>query len=486
MTFEENPFRVLQVSIYATKATINERADELSFEDPDREEIFEQARTILLNPKKRISAEMRWFVGCSQAKEMKYISDCLSGNETDADADFDYENYSSLADLNFQLYKLEKNFLSDGDCVYIDGLYSELDAEEILEQINSARTKSKFPAVKDTAEIKSELKNIRYEIREKFQDFLKDMTRDGRIRFATDFADLLTDEDIGIIAEDFFECYRLEMNPFLEKTAEQIIEACKIKFDFKADFSRFFYLAEPAIKNFVEAIKPLDKFSIAVGTNNFDESKKIFYAVRNTAIKLFNEKNLIDYPLRITRMLEQNFSYLPSLAEKIREDIKFLIEEKKLLEEVKARQPTQAFLDAKAALDKIQKAIDDGLYFKQGFEDANVIFYIEVFKPSHEIIIRNVMLKEHMKATEWKYLNEMVAAIYIQVGNAMTWALRSKLAFEMFQKSLPYAEASGNAELISLAHKRITAWKNAANSEESLPNFIWWMIIIVILFFIFR
>lgn len=61
MTFDENPFRVLNVSIYDDKATIIERADDLSFADPDREELIERARDILLNPRKRIAAEMRYF-----------------------------------------------------------------------------------------------------------------------------------------------------------------------------------------------------------------------------------------------------------------------------------------------------------------------------------------------------------------------------------------------------------------------------------------
>ncbi len=198
MTFEENPFRVLQVSIYDTKAAINERADELSFEDPDREEIFEQARTILLNPKKRIAAEIRWFLDNSH--EEKYYS---------------VEDKTSVLDIFFT-----------------DRKYSGLNAKEILKQINSARAVAKFPAVQDTAVIKSELKNIHYEIREKIQDLLKDMTRDERIRFANDLADFLINDDFRIIDEDFFECYRLEMTSFLEKTAEQIIKACKFKFEF--------------------------------------------------------------------------------------------------------------------------------------------------------------------------------------------------------------------------------------------------------------
>ena len=379
MTFEENPFRVLQVSIYADKATINERADELSFEDPDREEIFEQARMILLNPKKRIAAEIHWFLD-----------------------NFHEEKYYKVEDKTSVL-----------DIFFIDRKYSELNAEEILKQINSARVKSKFPAVKDTAAIKSELKNIRYEIRGKIQDFL-----------------------------------------------------------------------------FVEVIKPLDEMSLKIGTADFHETEKIFYAVRNVAIKLFNEKNLIDYPLRITQMLEENFSYLPPLAEKIRADIKFLIKEKKLLEEAKARLPTQAFLDAKAALDNIQATTDKNLHFEKGFEQANLDFYEKIFKPGLVFDLIRLANNTACKPAELKILKARGAEIYIVVGNAMTWAHRADLAVDCFKKALPYAEASGDAELISLTRKKVDEWqkinKIAINSKDDSSDFFWIIVIGIIFFLLTR
>lgn len=107
MTFEENPFRVLQVSIYDPKAAIIERADDLSFAEPDDEKIFSQARDILLNPRKRIAAEVLEMVD---------------------------------AEIFRDVWKVEA-------VVKIDSLYSKLDAEKIREQINAARAKAKFPAV---------------------------------------------------------------------------------------------------------------------------------------------------------------------------------------------------------------------------------------------------------------------------------------------------------------------------------------------------
>ncbi len=249
MTFEENPFRVLQVSIYDPKATIIERADDLSFAEPDDEKFFVQARDILLNPRKRIAAEV-----------LEMVDDEIFGDMRKVEA-----------------------------VVKIDSLYSALDAEKIREQINAARAKAKFPAVQDTGAIKSELKNFRYEIREKIQARLKKMTQGERANFADALADYWFSKKrasgFGVVAEDFFECYRLEMKPFLDETRGKIFELCEFKFAFKAEFSQFLYEMEPNLKFFVDAMRPLEKFSAALGTNNFDATEEIFYSVRAVAIK---------------------------------------------------------------------------------------------------------------------------------------------------------------------------------------------------------
>ena len=446
MTFEENPFRVLQVSLYDTKATINERADELSFEEPEREELFEQARTILLNPKKRIAAEVWQIVG----------------------------------------EKIFYPFESCEEILEVDKNFSVQNAKSIRQQINAARAKSKFPAVQDTAEIKSELKNIRYAIREKVRDSLKVyMSHKEKITFASELADMLvTDkEKFGAIIEDFFDVYRLEMTPRIEGLTAQINYLLE-KIQANA-YETLFYDLKRQLEDFSKVIKPLDKFSIALGTNNFDESEEIFYSVRSVAIEL------IDEPLKITRILEENFSYLSKPIERIREDIKFL-------EEAKANRPTQSFLDSKAALDKIQSSLDNALHFKDGFEQANLNFYEKYFKPHHEYTLRSVMIKDGMKSDEWKFLNIMATAIYVKVGNAMTWTYRADFALDCFKKALPYAEATGDDKWISGTRKRIDEWKKIneqiaatskidiyAKPKDDSSGCLWWIGIIFLLIILF-
>lgn len=208
---------------------------------------------------------------------------------------------------------------------------------------------------------------------------------------------------------------------------------------------------------FVEASKPLDKFSIALGTNDFDAAEEVFRAVRSTAIDLYNEKDLIDEPLRITRLLEENFSYLPEFAAVIRKDIKFL-------QEAKAQQPSKNFTEALAVVESVNTALERGLHFAKGYEDANLNFYERFFKARHEDVLQGLMFRRRYKPDEWQTLNFALAMIYAKMAAAMTWTHRAEPALELYRTALIYAEASGDDETIAKIRDDI------AEIESSLPT----------------
>lgn len=407
MSFEKNPFQVLNVSIYDTATTINERADDLSFTEPD-EKAIEQARTILTNPNKRIAAEVQWFVSkgaLSSDSILKWLT------------------------------VIDKNF-------------SEHKPETLRTKINRARGEAKLPVVKDVGEIKAELKNIRYEIRKMIQDELRAANPKIRVNFANRFVDeVLEAKNFGVVVEDFFEVYRSEMNSSFEETSNQIIALLnKIKVN---AHPKFIGELTAAVKTFAYARRPLDKFSIALGANDCDDTEEIFYAVREVAITLFNEKYLIRAPLRIMRMLEENFSHLPKLVELIRKDIKFL-------QQAEEQQPTKIFLDVKEEFELITESMERDLHFEKGFERANLYFYETVFKVRYEVTLKQLIIRHNMKPAEWRFLNFIAAVIYAQMGAALTWANRADLALELYQMALSYAETSGDEKLIARIKKDIS------------------------------
>ena len=401
MTFAENPFRVLGVTIHATRAEIVEQAQNLSFMEPEREKIIDQAQAILTSPQKRIAAEVQLFVA---------------------------KDFFSTTKILPRLITVDENFAAQKP-------------DSLLTKINKARAKSKFTQIRDADAIRNELKNIRNEIRARIQAELRDMDNDARADFANRlFAEISAKGTFGAVVEDFFDAYRTEMIPFFDEQASQVAALLpKIKINAHPKF-----LDELAteLRSFVKARRPLDKFSIALGTNDFDDSREIFRAVRSTAIDLFNEKNLIDEPLRITRLLEENFSYLPELAAVIRKDVKFL-------QEAKAQQPSKNFTEALAVVESVQKAMERGLHFADGYEDANLNFYERFFKARHEGALQGLMIRRRYKPDEWQPLNLALTLIYAKMATAMTWTRRADLALELYRTALIYAEASGDKNTIA-------------------------------------
>lgn len=64
-----------------------------------------------------------------------------------------------------------------------------------------------------------------------------------------------------------------------------------------------------------------------------------------------------------------------------------------------------------------------------------------------------------MKVDEWRTLNLAAAVIYAQMGAAMTWAVRADFALECYEKALPYAQASGDAKIISRVKQDVNEFR---------------------------
>ncbi|MBQ7198454.1 MAG: hypothetical protein IJS29_04235, partial [Selenomonadaceae bacterium] len=146
MQLKENPFYILDVSIYDDKNTIQQAAeDKTFFDDDDNGEQYERAATMLTSPKKRIAAEMRWFIGCSAAQEEEIV-DRLNNH-----AYYAKRFFCTLAELNFNVYALEYQDLDVEAIMLIGALYERQDVDEILSYVNEGREQSDFPPVRDTA-----------------------------------------------------------------------------------------------------------------------------------------------------------------------------------------------------------------------------------------------------------------------------------------------------------------------------------------------
>ena len=141
MFFDDNPFYILGLSCSADRRTIIEKAEELAFADDANAEKYEEAKNILLNPKRRLEAEIGWFPGIKDVREIcldiKYHRFYFFGLGNlywtkIEDSLIDSSLCSNLFDLQFNILKFENEWCfgyscedSEIDCEKNDRLYDE-------------------------------------------------------------------------------------------------------------------------------------------------------------------------------------------------------------------------------------------------------------------------------------------------------------------------------------------------------------------------
>ena len=275
---EENPFNVLQVSIYDDKATITARADELSFAEPDREKIFDAARDILINPRKRLAAEVSYFVEA-------------------------------------EIFNVRNIF---GELELVDEKFSAFNVKDFLNKINVARIKSGFPAVQDVYAIEQELANARFAVRMKIQIALENLPQDSCLQFANELADkILSKKKPGVVVETFFELYDMNMRPLIVDKYEKVrerLEAIKTSTSIKDVFTgKNFKDLEAELKNFCAVVTPLNKFALAKDANDFPETEALMNLFFVTSVELHNNDERTQEALQILILFEKYFSYIPKI-----------------------------------------------------------------------------------------------------------------------------------------------------------------------------
>ena len=465
----------MKLSIYDTKTAIDERADDLSFEDFDNEEIYERAKILLLNPHKILGAEMRWFVGCP-AEQEKEIVERLTNKSYYAKT---FPN--TLAELNFNLYSIEYEKISTEAVLLIDALFETQDVKEIKVTINKSRQQSEFSTVFNDADISVELRKLRDEIRESLRAAANRLSRAEYVLLAAKLVEVTAERGTyGKIIKDFFDkVYRQDMEFFLLERLEKITDLIEaLKENFSEDSLN---ALEKELKSYTDAVKPQNKFVLIGGKRgNFENDEIIFYAARKIAYTLNEEQKLPMRALSFAELLNDGFSYIPSLQKLIEADQKYF-------DKIRETFPSKAFNETKARFDEIFEILRQNLHYKKGFNEDIQFFYLNEFKPKYEQIVLDAPTLEGYKPDEIPAVNAMVASVFQKLGMAMTWTENLASAYELFKIALTYAEKSDDREILAAVKKEEQNWRKYSKqtSTESksgcLPGVLIFVLVITLI-----
>lgn len=221
MRFVENPFYLLGLSCDADRRTIVSACEEKEFLLDS--EICANAQSMLLNPGKRLAAEMGWFISVEPSMLANII------NSIEKNEPIKTDGLTGTARLNATLYNFSIAPMSDiYDVGYvildIDEQFSNLDVDQIVGIFNKCHEKARIAEV-SAQDIEAELQKQRELIRTLISTRLSAFSEEDYIELVTMIAEkCLSDDDFsdGIIISDVVDQYEIRMQSEIEEKTNDI------------------------------------------------------------------------------------------------------------------------------------------------------------------------------------------------------------------------------------------------------------------------
>ena len=390
MELKKNPFYTLNVGCDADRNTIHEAADELAFFDEDGS--VEEARNALLNPARRLTAEMDWFPGLSKAG----IDELRQGLENDAPLLVSSEA-DALSRLNVSAYNLRFARMTDAalaDTIRrLDATAAEAGAGTVLPLILAARSKARMPEVSED-DIARELNRKRGEIRQIVAEKLSTMPRQDYVRLMTTLAETLVGQsERGGVIDDAVDQYEIRMHDELRKRADEIrtrIEAVKACGTYSSN----------EIDGLIEEVKAWDELAQPIqlkgqsSGRTHEISKELGGELRGLAICLHNEKNATQEAARLAKAMQSVFAELGDLSAAFGKDYD-------TLQQMSSQKELLGKIEKLKALCEI-KDVREAIYFNQK---------IGKVENAVRALNREILAAEGLKEEERTTLRTFVCAV---------------------------------------------------------------------------
>lgn len=347
----QSPFVILGVTTRDNRKRIVELAEEKSL-DLDQE-ICQKARSDLTNPRNRLSVEMAWLPGVSPRKASQ-LFDSLVHNPM---AIREESGLPTLAHLNLLAAAFESiDGAHDADdlaefIMETAYLAEELSPEDVLRDINEDRAVSGFPEVRTLDQIEAELNERKRYYRIAIKDALDRLPPMTLIQVMTEAVGGATsggeNHAPGLI-DDLVDSYEVETQSILQKEAENVHKLIKAARESAGS-------GEAAVKSYVDKLnavarnwdkiaQPIQLSSKARGIDH-EASRTLAYEIRSLAIDLFNEHDMLAQSQRLTGLIQELFSEVPEVADRVDEDADALSDIQQRRNEVSAIDPIRRLVE---------------------------------------------------------------------------------------------------------------------------------------------
>ena len=331
MDLLKNPFHILGATARDNRHSIMELAEERSLLSNADECMA--ARSILIHPRRRISAEVAWLPGVDPTFSDEMLRHLDSPNQNL----LNITGLTHIARANLLVSGLSRlpNFPTSNIVEWILAIAQASEAinsETVYAILNEDHRASGFPEITDLSAIDDEIRKQRSYYRQVLTSVLENLSVTERARVLT----LAIEWSIGndkprcpILIEDVILSYELGVQDFLEKK-QKIIEAQDEKLRAMVDAKNPDTTLQPIVNQLIEAVKEWDTIAQPIQLSKRSRGERhtasfeIAWRVRNLAIDLFNDYGKLDFSRKIMNMLLEVFAEVPEIVERIKVDLEAL------------------------------------------------------------------------------------------------------------------------------------------------------------------
>lgn len=320
------PFAILGVTTRDDRRRIVELAEEKSLElDHD---VCQKARSDLTNPRTRLSAEIAWLPGVSPRKASQLVESLLQ-NPMGMRQESGLPTLAHLNLLAAAFEAVDEDYDADDLTSFIQDvayLAEDLVPEDVLRDINEDRAVSGFPEVRALDQIETELaERMRY-YRSAIKDALDRLPPTALIQVMTETVDGATsggENHAPALIDELVDSYEVETQGFLQKETENVhklIEAARDSMGAgEAAVKTYVDKLDAVARNWDKVAQPIQLSAKARGINH-QASHDLAYEIRSLAINLFNKHDMLTQSRRLTGLLQELFSEVPELSERLGQD----------------------------------------------------------------------------------------------------------------------------------------------------------------------
>lgn len=353
MELAKNPFFVLGATVQDSRQRILELEEEKALSSD--EAMAREAASTLVNPRKRLVAELAWLPGLKPNQ----VAEVLSASMTTPEGILNQRDLPPLARANLLADGLKQavTALSLDNLVQwiieLSQVYDALSVKQIINLLNQERLVAGFSEIaEDNPYIGVELNARRQYFLGTIQNALDKLNWENQVQAVTVAVSQVTNEGLNqapVLIDDLVDKFEVEAQEFLNGESEKITvlieeilrvaKAKESKTDIdhsigrleiwpseelermaaKTDIDRLIHRLESLVKKWDIVAQPVQVSARSRGLQHA-LSNKISGKIRNLAIELTNQYGLIDLSKKLVVLQQEVFAEVDKIVEQSEED----------------------------------------------------------------------------------------------------------------------------------------------------------------------